>query len=354
MHDVFCFALRGRPYGPQHEFNILQGLEIAQYGFIFIGSAEEPINFRNAFTAAEVAQMIRGSLTAAQNDRIFIFAVEDQDSDPQWATLIQRLTAETAATLSLGHPPRVTLVGHAKDHSSYYLKLFPQWESYNTPNFGNNMSATDLRHALYNATDPMTELSVIHARDRLPIGTFTFLRQWVRSPAFERMRDEYLFNVKEDAKYGPHPYRQVHIHATADYCLMQSGAVLLVRRGEMPGKGQWALPGGHIGDHERFRDAAVRELCEETSILELNSTLDKGDLYAAIKAEKVYDDPWRSTRMRTIDMAYGGILHRTTRPLVEGTDDAEAARWWNLDEVVRSMMFEDHYNMIQFFSQTLR
>ncbi|SDE25169.1 NUDIX hydrolase [Ruegeria marina] len=43
--------------------------------------------------------------------------------------------------------------------------------------------------------------------------------------------------------------------------------VLLAQRGKDPGRGLWGFPGGHVEWGETVRDAAVRELFEETGIL---------------------------------------------------------------------------------------
>lgn len=350
MYDICSFALRGRPFGLQHLFNIEQALEHGQYAFVFIGSDNEPINFRNPFTVAEVQQMIRGSLSPAQNDRVFLFGVENQDTDLKWVLEVQKITARAVATLSLGHEPEIALIGHSKDDSSYYLKMFPKWGSINTENFGDNMSATDTRNALFNSGDPAHTLELINKDIGLPKGTYVFLRQWVHTDDFKRMQGEYLFNIAEDNKFGEHPYNPGHYHLTADYCLFQAGRVALVKRGQMPGKGLWALPGGHLGFFERFEDAAMRELNEETSILACNPELEWNDLRQAIKGQFLLDDPWRSTRMRTVGMAFGAILPGTEPIEVKGADDAEEARMWNLDEVTRTMMFEDHFLIIQRFA----
>ena len=44
------------------------------------------------------------------------------------------------------------------------------------------------------------------------------------------------------------------------------GRVLLTRRNGKPFKGQWCLPGGHIDPYEPAREAAIREVKEETGL----------------------------------------------------------------------------------------
>ena len=48
--------------------------------------------------------------------------------------------------------------------------------------------------------------------------------------------------------------------------VLHDNAVLLVKRGNAPGKGQWAIPGGsvHLGEH--LTRAAERETLEETGV----------------------------------------------------------------------------------------
>ena len=43
--------------------------------------------------------------------------------------------------------------------------------------------------------------------------------------------------------------------------------VLLIRRGKAPGKGEWSIPGGRQERCETVRQAAVREIAEETGLI---------------------------------------------------------------------------------------
>ena len=49
-------------------------------------------------------------------------------------------------------------------------------------------------------------------------------------------------------------------------CVWRDGKVLLVERGKEPWKGKWSLPGGGLEFGETVREAARRELHEETGI----------------------------------------------------------------------------------------
>lgn len=48
--------------------------------------------------------------------------------------------------------------------------------------------------------------------------------------------------------------------------VFHEGKVLLVRRGQAPASGWWAIPGGKIRPGETFAAAAEREILEETNI----------------------------------------------------------------------------------------
>jgi 8-oxo-dGTP diphosphatase len=97
-------------------------------------------------------------------------------------------------------------------------------------------------------------------------------------------------------------------------------SILLVERARAPFAGSWALPGGFVDEDERVRDAAVRELAEETGVAapEL-SLLD------------VYDAPGRDPRGWTVSVTFVGWLDEQVP--ATGADDASDAAWFPLGEL---------------------
>jgi ADP-ribose pyrophosphatase YjhB (NUDIX family) len=104
--------------------------------------------------------------------------------------------------------------------------------------------------------------------------------------------------------------------------------ILIIERGQDPGKGKLSLPGGFIGEYEYLLDAAIRELKEETNIGVSNETLK-----VCFEKSFVFDDPYRDSRGRMVthvhlfdlSLTYESILGHEV-PMIEGGDDAMNAK----------------------------
>ncbi|WP_385625459.1 NUDIX hydrolase (plasmid) [Streptomyces sp. P8-A8] len=113
------------------------------------------------------------------------------------------------------------------------------------------------------------------------------------------------------------------IRLTADVVASTpNGLVLLIERGWPPHEGAWALPGGHVDLGEPSREAAARELLEETGV-----RVDPADL----RQIGVWDAPGRDPRGRYVTVAYAVTVPADT--IAQAGDDARTARWWPLTDL---------------------
>ncbi len=94
--------------------------------------------------------------------------------------------------------------------------------------------------------------------------------------------------------------------------------LLMIKRGEHPYIGHWALPGGFVQMDESLDEAALRELKEETNI-------DK------IYMEQLYTwgDVGRDPRTRVISTSYMSLVDSSTLN-IKGSDDADDAKWFTV------------------------
>jgi 8-oxo-dGTP diphosphatase len=94
-------------------------------------------------------------------------------------------------------------------------------------------------------------------------------------------------------------------------------SVLLVRRRRSPFEGAWAFPGGFVDVGEAPRDAARRELGEETGIRGVH-----------LEQLRAYGEPERDPRGHVVTVAYLGVVGHTTHLQAEAGSDAGQVRWW--------------------------
>ncbi|MFI9274765.1 NUDIX domain-containing protein [Kitasatospora sp. NPDC052896] len=106
---------------------------------------------------------------------------------------------------------------------------------------------------------------------------------------------------------------------------------LLVRRGEPPFQGYWALPGGFVRPDEGLGEAASRELAEETG-LRAYSTPGQDTAGAHLEQLATYGHPQRDPRMRVVSVAHLALAPDLPTPRPGG--DTRGARWAPVSELL--------------------
>jgi len=349
---------RFQPLHNGHVEVIKQGLEIADTVIVIVGSANAAPNIKNPFSFEERRKMMFASLEPEDintpSPRVQIIGVRDHYySDNSWIAEIQVQTSKF-----FDEEDSVALIGEYKDASSNYLKSFPQWDFIptNIASSTRGLNATNLRDSLFREDIRVdwegkpTEGSLklvdpIINRIPTPDGVKEFLKDWVKKPVFADICAEWqsVNNYKESWKSAPYPPTFV----TTDAVVVCSGHVLVVKRKFNPGKNLYALPGGFIKNNEVIRNAAIRELREETGI-----KIDKLILDSNIVDSGVFDHPDRSLRGRTITHAFYIKLKDGRLPDVKANDDAAEVLWMPLMDVTKNeeKFFEDHAHIIHYFT----
>ncbi|MGZ9585812.1 NUDIX hydrolase [Paenibacillus marinisediminis] len=94
--------------------------------------------------------------------------------------------------------------------------------------------------------------------------------------------------------------------------------LLMIKRGEHPYIGQWALAGGFVKPHETTEQAAQRELAEETGV---------SDVY--LEQLYTFSDPGRDPRTWVISCSYLALVD-SSKLTIQAGDDASDVAWFDV------------------------
>lgn len=349
-------VLIGRFQGPHkgHENLIREAADKVDKLFVFIGSANIARSPKDPLTYEERRHMIQSMFPyeVISEKRIIISPLDDHYySDTAWVTQVQRKVRE----LALEHcnsggfassgiaDVKISLAGYKKDESTHYLNMFPEWENIQIPSQYGTFGSTDVRRSLFNKI-PRIEESVIHPEVAKQLKDFTYTED------FKRLLEDAEYYEEYPKIWGKGPF------VTADAVVIQSGHILLIERGKAPGRGLLALPGGFVEPGERIRDGAIRELRQEASISDSKGEIPPGMLASFIedKSTEVFDAPNRSLRGRVITHAFLFRFpdRKTMFKVKAGTNpedpgEVTGANWYRLGDIDPTMMFEDHWSIIE-------
>lgn len=338
-YDNAMVVGRFQPYHIQHHALISHALTVGNQVIVVLGSAKSAPDVKNPFTPIQREEMIRACFDEETNKRLKFYGVRDYPyNDNLWLTEVQNIAHEN---LIEKEGSTLALVGHFKDESSYYLKLFPQWKLEQFEGKKLDLNATDIRASYFEERKEWLA--------DVPEAVRNYLQEFSNTESYQTLKREYeyLKKYKADTRFVGASYSPTFV--TTDALVVAMGHVLVVQRGHQPGKGCLALPGGFLAERYKLVDNAIKELKEETSI-----RVDPIILKNSIVAEKVFDHPNRSLRGRTITHAFHIVLNPKMEnglPTVKGGDDADKAMWIPIASLrnMEDKFFEDHIQIVRHF-----
>lgn len=319
------FIGRFQPLHNGHLTIINKALTQSEKLIIVLGSCHAARTIKNPFTAQERIEMFKSTLNPDDFKQIEFVQVRDYHyNDKKWIMEVRNKIAYVIEN------EECTLVGSAKDWSTYYLDLFPKWKTDFTN--GTPINATDIRNSFFG----------MGFVNNIPFAVGEYLAYFRTTLYYKKLKEEFnIYRIYKDAwANAPHP----PIFTTVDAIIVKDGHVLVIERKDHPGKGLYALPGGFINSHETLKEAVFREAYEEVQL-----DLRKANLID----QKTFDYPARSLRGRTITHGFFfDISHVDYDDIkAKANDDAAKCMWLALPDLhkLEDCFFEDHYAIINYF-----
>lgn len=306
-------------------------LEKAENLIIGIGSSNLARSLKNPFSYEQRAMMIENCGVpeieqAFKDKRIRFIPLEDSPySDQWWLEQVQRKVKDHAKDAE------VAILGCNKDESSYYIKMFPQWDLIEVEKFG-DYNATDCRNAYYEhgpttaVGNKLTELTTQGVVDTLKAFP-SFIHESLNG------RWKQVQEYREEWGEGPFD--------TVDAVVLKNGHILCIRRGgEAFNNDLWALPGGFLEKNESYYQGSLRELEEETG---LKADWHEDRHWLPVSSD-TFDKKDRDDRAHIITTAFCyNLVDTAPLPEVEGKDDAIEAKWVPIADLRADNMYGDHY-----------
>ncbi|QJQ99144.1 bifunctional nicotinamide-nucleotide adenylyltransferase/Nudix hydroxylase [Halomonas sp. PGE1] len=342
--DFDCLVFIGRFQPPHlgHLAVIHEALKRARQVIVLVGSSWQARSLRNPWRFDERRAMLRSAFDDEENRRLAVVPLLDAlYNNDVWVRDVQRKVRDIASPQG-ARLPRIGLIGASRGQSSYYLSLFPQWESVSVP-LVEGISASQIRERLFRSPSSADDYLTTGASHDLPPGVVGAVRDFCTGEHYRQLSEEQRLLDQYRSAWAQAPYPPIFV--TVNAVVVQSGHVLLVRRTAAPGKGLLALPGGFINSHERLLDACLRELRERIR-LKVPEPVLKGSL----RGQRLFDEPHRSWRGRTLAEAfYFALTPDQQLPRLKPVKGGDHARWVALADLDPEALFEDHFFIIQDF-----
>lgn len=177
---------RFQPVHNGHVAMLQAALQTAAELIVVVGSVCQARSFKNPFSFEERQQLLLAALPHKLQQRVRIIPVQDYNDDTAWVAAVQDAVAHTIRQHNTNpDSARISLLGHEKDSSSYYLKLFPNWHFHALDNI-NGINATNIRNSYF--AQPKVSSALWRNTQLLPPSTYAFLQQFMQTEAYQLIK----------------------------------------------------------------------------------------------------------------------------------------------------------------------
>ena len=324
------FIGRFQPFHKGHLNSIQMALKHSEKLIIILGSYRMSASLRAPWSSEERIEMIQSCLNSSQLKRIHFVQVRDRlYCEEMW---INNIIGEVSKIT--GNKGSVAIIGHEKDSSSYYLKVFPHWKFLETGNY-EGINATDIRKKFFLSKNPESELV------KTPKPIANWLKKYKKTIYFKKLKTKFLYVEKLSEKNY-----NIITHNVCNSIVYCCGYMLFVKSKEPLRKGLFSLPEAKLVDNENHKKCSIRGLLEETNIGVQISIIEKSFQY-----EMEFNYPERFPLYKQSSYTSFYKLNEPFLPEVSKGKEIESVEWVLLDDIylLENQIYSDQFQIIQWF-----
>ncbi|WP_186645272.1 NUDIX domain-containing protein [Fluviispira vulneris] len=328
--DVAVFIGRFQPFHKGHVNSVRIALQSAQQLIIILGSYRMSASIRGPWAAEERIAMIQSALSPAQLKKIQFICIRDRlyNEDIWKSNIINEVEKK------VGSDKSIAIIGHEKDSSSYYLRLFPNWKFMETGNYM-GINATDIRMN-YFLRDKTVALY-----EHIPEGVIPYLKKFKRTEDYKILKAK--FNAYESLKLHMKKEPEKTVCNAIIAC---GGYFLFVKRKEIFSQNLYSLPEATPKTNESYFECVARALLEETGL-----RISPEKLRQYYKKEGTFDYAGRNPLEKTISHTFLFELNDVPYPKVTAGKNIAKVEWVLYDDIYlnENCFYSDFFQIIQWF-----
>ena len=305
--ELVVYIGRFQPFHLGHLKTCTEALEQYDHLMICCGGANSAPSLRNPWSYDERVSMMSKCFSSPLLDRITFMPLYDSTYDDEaWKNRLQHAIFEQFPNAN------VTLIGYEKDQSSFYLKLFPEWQYHPVP-FYEKINATDIRISYFEGN--------ALPNNTLPEPIFNWLSEFKRSTAYPLFCTIYqrMALQSHDPSY------------VTNYVFYYDQTILIEKRDVFSKQDQWSLP-------ESKSDQNINEsITHQLQLL----FLDPNTIPYRIHSLGEYQHAHRSMVPEQTSKVYVIVLEKM--PSIQKT---VSAKFQHIDTLFMSPLYADHASII--------